>query len=206
MAEVLGIISGIVGLIEATVRVYDSIQKDAKLPKTFKAVGNRLPVVADILRVCERNLKAREATIPAHVRQALEDTLKACEGKILTVQDIFKRVLSSESEKQIVRYLESLKRLGKGKQIDQLLLGITEDVQVIVTHDAVMSATQQPTAELQEIIQEMKTLLAEGDEEKASQKFSSEGGAQYNNLSSGFQINNSGTVSTQNFNTGREQI
>jgi hypothetical protein len=51
--EVIGAISAVIGILDASVKIYNSAQKDLKLSETFEAVGNRLPILLDTLQTCE---------------------------------------------------------------------------------------------------------------------------------------------------------
>ncbi|KAJ6092559.1 hypothetical protein N7486_007848 [Penicillium sp. IBT 16267x] len=56
------------------------------------------------------------------------------------------------------RYSKVVRRLGKGNKVEDLMIAITQDVQLIVNKHAVNSATPEQKAELNEIIKEMKSL------------------------------------------------
>jgi hypothetical protein len=47
--EVIGGLSAIIGVIDASTKIYDSARKDLKLSKTFEVVGCRLPIILDTL-------------------------------------------------------------------------------------------------------------------------------------------------------------
>lgn len=98
--------------------------------------------------------------------------------------------------------MKVLKRFGKGSKVEELMVSITEDVQLVVNHHAVKSAKPEQIAELEKIVKEMKSVRSSVPEEEGSgMTFNSQGGAQTNNVNSGSgqQINNNATVGTQNF-------
>ena len=91
--------------------------------------------------------------------------------------------------------------------VEELMLSVTEDVQLVVNHRAVQSAKPEENAELEKIIKEMKSVKPSlPEEESCAINFNSAGGAQTNNVNSGSgqQINNNGPVATQNFNSGKK--
>lgn len=114
--------------------------------------------------------------------------------------------MPGENDKWDKRYLKVLRRLGKGNKVEELMASITEDVQRVVNHNSVQSATVRQNLELDNIIKEMKSIESSVPVAN-TMTFSSGGGAQTNNVNSGSgqQITNSGHVGTQYFNSGKEQ-
>jgi hypothetical protein len=208
MAEVIGIINGIIALVETSIKIYDSARKDIKLSKNFKAVRYRLPIILDTLAVCKSSLEPRKASIPEDVCEALEKTLEGCEAKASNLRGIFEKIIPGESDTWRNRYSKVLSRYGKGNKVEELMLGLAEEVQLIVNHDAVSSASQKQNFELDDIIREMKSVISSGkDEDKVTMNFNTGGGAQANyiNPGRGQQINNNGSVGTLNINSGKER-
>ncbi|KAJ6062016.1 TPR repeat protein [Penicillium canescens] len=184
MAGIIGTISAIITLVETSIKIYDSAQRDVKLLKTFEVVRRRLPVIIHTLVACKSNLELKGDSIP-------ED------------RD-FEKIIPGESDTRDQRYLKILRRLGKGNKVEEIMLGLTEDVQLIVNLDVVKSANQHQNAELENIVQEMKSIISLApDEEGSGMSFASGGGAQTNNINrgSGQLINNNGSVGTQHFNS-----
>jgi hypothetical protein len=56
MAEVIGVLSAVIALVETSIKIYDSAQKDINISETFKVVRRRLPVILDTLATCKGNL------------------------------------------------------------------------------------------------------------------------------------------------------
>ncbi|KAJ6051504.1 TPR repeat protein [Penicillium canescens] len=209
MAGIIGTISAIITLVETSIKIYDSAQRDVKLLKTFEVVRRRLPVIIHTLVACKSNLELKGDSIPEDVCQALDKTLDVCEVKALNLRGIFEKIIPGESDTRDQRYLKILRRLGKGNKVEEIMLGLTEDVQLIVNLDVVKSANQHQNAELENIVQEMKSIISLApDEEGSGMSFASGGGAQTNNINrgSGQLINNNGSVGTQHFNSTRSLL
>jgi hypothetical protein len=60
------------------------------------------------------------------------------------------------------------KRLGKGNKVEELMISITEEVQLIVNNHAVKSATPEQSTKLEDIIKEMKAAKSSVPEEESS--------------------------------------
>jgi hypothetical protein len=74
---VVGLISGVISIIEATKTVYDAA-KDAKgQPEAFRQVAARLPLVIEILH----SVKARAQALDETAEEALEHILKSCKPR-----------------------------------------------------------------------------------------------------------------------------
>jgi hypothetical protein len=186
MAEVIGAISAVITLIDTSIKIYDSAQKDVKLSETFEVIRRRLPVILHTLKICESHMKAKKDSIPWNVCEALEKTLEDCETKAINLRAIFEKIIPGQSDKWKERYLKVLSRLGKGNKVEELMLGLTEDVQLIVNHEAVRSASQPQTDELENIIEEIKSVTQSVPGEEISTKtFNSGGGTQTNNMNCG---------------------
>lgn len=206
--EVIGGISAVISLLDASIKVYDSARNDLKLPETFEIIRRRLPVILDTLETCKNHMEAKENSIPEDVCEALDNTLDSCDKKARNLREMFEKIMPGQSDTWRKRYLKALRSLGKGNKVENLMVGLAEDVQLIVNHDAVRSANQQQNVGLEDIITEMESVISSvPDEESSTMSFSSGGGAQTNNVNrgSGQQINNNGSVGTQYFNSGVEK-
>ena len=205
--EVIGGLSAIIGIINASIRIYDSARKDLKLSEAFDTVGRRLPIILETLRKCETYLQPLQGSLPADACEALEKLLENCYEKASRLRQIFEKVIPGEHDAWKTRYLKVVRRFGKGNMVEELMLSVTEDVQLVVNHRAVQSAKPEENAELEKIIKEMKSIKPSiSEEESCAISFNSAGGAQTNNVNSGSgqQINNNGPVATQNFNSGKK--
>ncbi|KAK5548612.1 hypothetical protein LTR46_011963 [Exophiala xenobiotica] len=112
--EVIGAISAVISIIDASIKIYESAQKDSKLSETFK---------------------------------------------------IF---LAGERDAWEKRYVELVKRLGKGNKVEELMVSITEHAQLVVNHHALNSAKPGQIAARGKIIKEMQSSRSSLPEEESS--------------------------------------
>ncbi|KAK5263058.1 hypothetical protein LTR96_011509 [Exophiala xenobiotica] len=200
--EVIGAISAVISIIDASIKIYESAQKDLKLSEAFKIVGSRLPILLDTLQTCKSHLQPIRDSLPADVCEALEKILEACDERAGKLRQIFEKVLPGEHDAWEKRYVKVVKRFGKGNKVEELMVSITEDVQLVVNHHAVKSAKPEQMAELEKIVKEMKSVRPSLPEEESSgMAFNSQRGAQTNNVNAGNgqQINNNAAVGRQYF-------
>ena len=204
--EVVGGISAVIGIIDASIKIYKSARKDLKLSEAFEAVGRRLPIILDTLQTCKTHLEPIQNSLPVDVCGVLEKILDGCDEKAGKLREIFEKVIPGENDGWEKRYLKLLKRLGKGNKVEELMVSVTEDVQLLVNNHAVKSAKPEQITELEDIIKEMKSVKSlVSEEESSNMNFNSGGGAQTNNVNSGpgQQINNNAAVGTQHFHSGK---
>ncbi|KAJ5723983.1 hypothetical protein N7488_002018 [Penicillium malachiteum] len=177
--DVIGTISAVIAIVDTAIKIYDSAQKDVKLSETFKVVRGRLPVILYTLLICKDNLEPRKDAIPEDVGEALEQILDSCEEKAEKLRVIFEKIIPGENDTRESRYLKVLRRFGKGSKVEELMLGLTEDVQTIVNHNMVNSANQQQNTGFDDTANEMKNVISVPDEEDSALSFIN--GTQLNN-------------------------
>ncbi|KAF3481566.1 kinesin light chain [Arthroderma uncinatum] len=156
--EVIGGISAVIAIIDASIKIYKSAKKDTKLSETFKATGRQLPIILDTLQTCKEQLEPSKDSIPADDCTALEGIIYSCEETAEKLKKVFDKVIPGESDTWEKRYTKTIQRLGKGSEVEELMISITQDVQHIVNNRVVKSVKPEQNAELENIIIEMETL------------------------------------------------
>lgn len=213
--EVLGGISAVIAIIDGSVKVWESAQKDLKFSATFATVANRLPILRDTLRTCHEHFE-RIPCLPTDVADSLTKTVKSCESRAEKLRTIFQETIPGEDNSRYERYRMVARRLGKGNRVEELMTAITEDAQHLVNYHSVKSASPQLHTQLEEIVKEMKALEPSIPiEEATSQTFNADDGGiqnistgsstQYNssNTGSGITHNYGGITGNPTFNFGR---
>jgi hypothetical protein len=150
--EVIGLISGIITLLDAVATVSSTI-KDAKgLPSAFRQVDRRLPLVRLILSEAEKlNLDERSWSA---VKPAVED----CKGTVKRLKKIFDAVRPQGKIFRIKRYYNIVKTLGRGNEVEDLMKGILVDVQLLAGNQAIKAASGAQVDELAEAIKELSEI------------------------------------------------
>ncbi|OBT83368.1 hypothetical protein VE02_08363 [Pseudogymnoascus sp. 03VT05] len=150
---VVGLISGVISIIEATKTIYDAA-KDAKgQPEAFRQVHARLILVIGILdRARERAQIVDETT-----QEALEPILESCKAKAEKLNEIF-QVIRKDDDKWYDRYKTTLGTLGEEYKVECLMEEILKDIQVLVCESLMGTATDAQMREIQEAIKEMNEM------------------------------------------------
>lgn len=203
-AEVIGIIAGVVTILETSVKIYDDVKKNLNLSKAFETVRQRLPILLDTLKACKAYLGSVE--LEASVEEALEEIVIACRSNARKLEQVFDESLPGTNDKWEARYIKTLKRLGKGHKVEELMLAVTKDVQVLVNHQAVTAAAkQEQKTKINEIIEEVTSMISPVSEEPTGGiSFNSGGGPQDNRGNFGNGPQNWAPVRTQVFGNGKD--
>lgn len=163
-AEVIGLISGVIAIIEAAKTIYDAAADTKGQPEEFRQVATRLPLVIGLLD----NAKGRVPKLDATEQEALETILLSCEDKAESLGKLFRRVVRKDDDKWYERYKKAVVAITKGKKVESLMEEILKDVQVIVCDKLKDITTSDQVKELGEAIKEMKELPSSLAEEMGS--------------------------------------
>ncbi|PNP80378.1 hypothetical protein FNYG_05977 [Fusarium nygamai] len=165
--EVVGLVSAIVGIVEAIGKVSKTLRDAKDIPRAFNEVAERLPLVRDTLQSVESHIS--HATEDG-VYEAMKKVLENCREKAEQLQEIFRAVAPSERISRIKRYSLAVRRLGKGSLVEILAKGMMEDAHALVLAHSAQAATESQVMELSEAIRELSTIEASlPDESAASQ-------------------------------------
>jgi len=151
---IIGLISGVISIIEAAKKVYDAAGDAKGQPEAFRQVAARLPLVIDILRSVEKSAPELDET----TQEAIEPTLKSCKAKAEKLQEIFQKVIRKDNDKWFDRYKKAILTLGKGDKVECLMEGILKDTQVLAGEKLMGIATEAQVKGLEEAITEMKEM------------------------------------------------
>ena len=214
--EVLGGISAVIAIIDGSVKVWESARKDLKFSETFQTVGNRLPILRDILQTCHEHFEPIKTSLPADAAQGLVKTVDNCKRRAEKLDTIFQETIPGDDDRWYERYRIAARRLGKGSKVEELMRAITEDAQNLVDYHAVKSASPTLFTRLGEIAKEMASLAPslptdEADTQtfhnyKGTQNVSTGSSTQHNNINQGGGTMNNfaGITGNPTFNLGKK--
>jgi hypothetical protein len=161
---IIGLISGVISIIEAAKTVYDAAGDAKGQPEAFRQVAARLPLVIDILRKAEE----RASTLDETAMDAIEQTLESCKMKAENLKKIFQKVIRKDDDKWFDRYKKALSTLGKGDKVECLMEGILKDTQLLACEKLMGIATKAQVKGLEEGIKEMKEMPSSLQEDTGS--------------------------------------
>jgi hypothetical protein len=158
---VIGLISGVISIIEAAKTVFDAAEDAKGQPEAFRQVAARLPLVIEILRTAKERALALDDT----AQEALEPILESCKAKAENLNKIFQKVIRKDDDKWFDRYKKALGTLGKGDKVECLMEGILKDIQLLAYEKLMGIADETQAKELEEGIKEMKEMPSSLQEE-----------------------------------------
>jgi F0F1-type ATP synthase delta subunit len=159
---VIGLISGVISIIEATKTVYDAAKDAHGQPEAFRQVAARLPLVVNILN----NVKKRAQTLDEADQDALEPTLESCKTKAEALEKIFRKVARKDDDKWYDRYKKAVvSTLGKQGRVEGLMEGILKDINVLACEKLMGTASDAEVEEIKEAMKQMKDMPSSLEEE-----------------------------------------
>lgn len=168
-AFIIGLIAGIIGIINEAKQVFDAVKDTQGQPEAFRQVHARLPLVKDIL------LQAQTRAATFNDPAALEPILKSCKAKAERLQELFVKVIQKDDPKWYDRYKSALKSLGKGERVESLMEGILKDIQVLACEKLIGTATEVQVKQLEEAIRYLNEMPSSITDEARGQSHSGSG-------------------------------
>jgi hypothetical protein len=130
-AEVLGIASGIITLLEATAKLYHAAKDASGLPEALNDVASRLPLVQrSLVRIHDTLLLEQPDDAD---RQALGRALEACHDKAAALEAIFQAIIPSARASKMERYRKAMYAVSKSDKATFLMEGILADLQLMTS-------------------------------------------------------------------------
>jgi len=156
-AEVIGIISGVIAIIDATAKIYKAANDASGLPEAFRDIATRLPLVCQTLQTVSENLNK---TIPdEECCEAIKPVLRRCESRATQLEKIFKDVVPHAHASRMERYTLATRTWAKGDTVELLMKGILEDVQLLASNRVAELPTQASVAAvIREAIEEVSAI------------------------------------------------
>lgn len=155
IGAVIGLISGIISIIDATKKVYDAAKDKHGLHTAFRDVASKLPLVHDTLKSANTSLRRSDLeTTP----ESFKTISESCKFKADQLHGVFQKVMPQEGESRLERYYKAVRAIGKGGRVETLMKGILEDLQLLSVNRVVKLATEQQVKELKEAIEAVSAL------------------------------------------------
>lgn len=137
---VLGLISSIIAIVGGTKQVFDAATNTEDLPEAFREAASRLPIVTNILNNSKQHIQ--EADISDDSCKGVKHIVDACEKKAKKLDDLFRKVIPGDGASRRERYISAVKTLGKGNEVEKLIKGMLEDIQLLACEHGLKIATK----------------------------------------------------------------
>jgi hypothetical protein len=199
---VLGIISSIIAIIDATKQVYEAVEDETGLPANFKKSAAKLPLISKLLENAENYI---ESTADKSIKLAFTPTLEDCKVQATKLQKLFEQVMPEEGDSRWDRYVEAARTIGEGGRVEDLIGGTLDNLQLLTTKFPEVATTRGKEQLVKAIEEVSKTepSLPDGFEQMPAYAHYGSGD-QYNTTGGTLHIN-SGT-GNQNSGSGQQFI
>lgn len=153
---VLGVVSSIITIVDGTKQVYDAATNAQGLPEAFRDVAGRLPIVRNILGVAKQHVEMGH--VDEDSCKGVKLVVKACEKKAKKLDELFHKANSADGVSDLKRYYKAVKAYGKGNQVENLMKGMLEDVQLLACEHGMKTATKAQEEEIAQAITAVSAL------------------------------------------------
>ena len=154
-SAVLGLIGSIVSIVDGTQKVYDAAKNVEGLPKAFREVKNRLPIIRNILGSAEQYIK--NGDLDENSCKGVKNVIESCEKKATKLDELFSEAISPDGTSDVKRYWAAVKACGKGNKVEKLMEGMLRDVQLLANQHDMKIATKD---QIEEIVNAIKVVSA----------------------------------------------
>jgi hypothetical protein len=183
-AELIGIISGIVSLAEASIKIYQAVESTSGLPRSFQDVFARLPLVQNTLEAAAAGIaeeeEASDNVASDQARAALGKVLESCRDKLVALNNILRTVMPTPGAKRMERYLKAIKTIPNADKVENLMDGILRDMQVLTVSHVVNAPIRSQIKQLIEAIERLEVGRSnDGSCAPAVSLYSAGSGSQY---------------------------
>ena len=135
-AAVVGLVASIASLVDISTKVvsrlHDFTSKSSDVPKSFRSLWIRLPLLTATLRHIQS--QAENGHLPDDVTKALKAVIDNTSQQVSTVQICLSKVLPSDSTSKLERGLKALKSLAKEDKVQQALEKIHKNNDLLILH------------------------------------------------------------------------
>lgn len=155
MAEVIGIVGSVVGILAGAELAYQKLQSISGLPEAFSEVALRVPLAQQILRDVE--VRSREASEDA--AKAVLPIVKSCRGNAETLKTTLEKLSPRDSTStwnlHVDKYISLIKSRGKKGRVEDLMQKILEDIYTLASHKSINAASSEQMRSLKEDIEKI---------------------------------------------------
>ena len=90
--------------------------------------------------------------------KGVKHVVKACEDKAKKLEELFKKAIPADGASDLKRYYKAVKAWGKGSEVENLMKGMLEDVQLLACERGMKTATKAQQEQIAKAITEVSTI------------------------------------------------
>lgn len=147
--EVLGLISSIISIIDASLEIYTAVKDASSLPSSFRDVASRLPAIQATLRKASDGLDNNESNDSV---ETMKSSLEMCKKRAEELEHIFRDAVTPGGVPRMLRPFKAIKAISKAERVLSLNKGILEDLQILTASQAIQAASRAQIERLTETV------------------------------------------------------
>lgn len=152
-AEVLGIISSTISIIDAIVQICGAIRDASGLPPAFRNVLQQMPLLKGTLKAAQQGME-NGASEGSH--DTLKRTLEGCQTKVNSLEKLFQAVIVQPGASRTTRYTSAIRSFGKEHRVEELMDSISIDMQILTANHAFQTVK---TSQIQGLVTGMRDAM-----------------------------------------------
>ncbi|KAJ3542659.1 hypothetical protein NM208_g1949 [Fusarium decemcellulare] len=196
-AEIIGLISAIIAIVDASIKVCNAASDPSSLSSGFRDVATRLPLIQETLMTTLDGLTSDSE--PSKSSLALKGVLEGCKHKSMQLEDLLRADILPAGTGTWKRVGKALTTVPKENKVQHLMDGIIADLQVLTFNHAVKAATRKDVEALIEAAAEGRGARSESSGRPLMTFHNSGSGLQIAHTQSGNLNFNTGTGAQVNF-------
>ncbi|KAF9879367.1 hypothetical protein CkaCkLH20_02910 [Colletotrichum karsti] len=158
MAEIIGVIGSVVGLLTAAEVAHSKMKGMKGLPEAFDAVARQVPLAQRILDAVESQTRnAPESTL-----RAILPVVHSCRENAETLKTTLEKLQPGDSASawSLDHYVSLIKCRGKKGRVEDLMRQILRDILTLASYKTIHAATSEELAGLKAAIEEVGNVKA----------------------------------------------
>jgi hypothetical protein len=124
----------------------------------FREVSGRLPIISNILNSANLAIRDKDDASCKCVKPVVE----ACERKAKTLQELFQKAIPADGAGDIQRYWKAVKVYGHGNEVENLMKGMLEDIQLLACEHGMKTVIKDQQDEIARAITEVSAVVGRG--------------------------------------------
>ena len=120
--------------------------------RLFREVAKRLPIVRNILESAKKCIEDRGNDASY---KGMQDIMQACEDKATKLDSLFRKVVPDDGTTTTKLYFSALQTLSKGAKVENLMKGMLEDMQLLVSAHSTEIVTKVQAERIEKAITEI---------------------------------------------------
>jgi hypothetical protein len=146
----------VISIVNGTKQIYEAATTAEGLPQAFREGAVRLLIVTYILNASKQYIK--EGDVNGDSCKGVKHVVEACQEKAKKLDDLFHKGIPGDGASRRERYFSAVRTLGKGNEVEKLMKGMLEDLQLLACERDMKIATKIQLEQIAKAIAEVSAV------------------------------------------------